>query len=116
MSAFDLAVRSDLSRLEEIRARRLGTSKAIARTSVAREVRVAPGTLENIRKQRTKGVRGWIAETIRGALLRELEAEMARLQHEYEVLVRTGADPRGDEVAEVQTFLMRARKSLEAVK
>lgn len=114
--SFDTAVRSDLVRLEEIRAARLQTSLANARKAVARDTRLAPGTLENIRKQRTKGIRGWIGQTIRGALLRELEREMVRLQHEYQILMASGSDPRSDEVAEVQTYLARARQSLEAVK
>lgn len=116
MSAFDAVVRADLVRLEEIRSARLQTSRATARKGIARETKIAPGTLENIKNMRTKGVRMWVALKIRDTLLSDLQREMARLQHEYDVLVRTGADPRCDEVAEVQTLLARARQSLEAVK
>jgi hypothetical protein len=116
MTGFDQAVRSDLSRLEEIRAARLQASRAHARASVARETRLAPGTLENIKRQRTKGVRGWIADTIRGALVRELEREIARLNHELQILLQRGADHREPEMAEVHDLLARARQSLEAVK
>jgi hypothetical protein len=116
MNGFDQAVRSDLVRLEEIRALRLRASKAHARSSIARETRLAPGTLENIRKQRTKGIRGWIADTIRGALLRELEREMARLQHEYQILMASGSSHRDSEMEQVVADLARARKALEAVK
>lgn len=115
MTTFDQAVRSDLDRLEAIAAARLGTSRAFARKSVARELRVAPGTLENITRQRTKGVRGWIADTIRGALVRELEREIERLTHEHQVLVQRGADHREPEMAEVESLLARARQSLKGV-
>ena len=116
MSAFDQAVRSDLTRLEDIRAGSLGASVEFARASIARETRIAPGTLENIKRQRTKGVRGWIADTIRGALVRELHREITRLNHELEMLLQRGVDHREPEMAEVQSLIARARKSLEAVK
>lgn len=58
MPAFDASVRDDLERLEAIHASRFGISVAAARKNVARETKVAPGTLENIKRQRTKGVRG----------------------------------------------------------
>lgn len=116
MTTFDQAVRSDLERLETIRAVSLRASRAVARRSIAREVRVAPGTLENITRQRTKGVRGWIADTIRGALVRELQREIERLNHELRTLVKRGADHRELEMAEVQSLLVRARQSLGTIK
>jgi hypothetical protein len=116
MSAFDQAVRSDLSRLEAIRALRSSASIAHARASIARETRIAAGTLENIKRQRTKGVRGWIADTIRGALVRELQREIERLNHELQTLLQRGVDHREPEMAEVQSLIVRVRQSLEAMK
>jgi hypothetical protein len=116
MSAFDSTVRAELIKLEGIRASRLGVSKVHARKAVARDTRLAPGTLENIRKQRTKGVRGWIAETIRNALLRELEREIARLTHEHQCLLASGASHRDSEMEQVGADLARVRQSLDAMK
>ena len=116
MTAFDQAVRSDLSRLEVIRAKSSSASIAHARASIARETRIAPGTLENIKRQRTKGVRGWIADTIRGALVRELQREITRLNHELEMLLQRGASHRDCEMEQVGADIARVRQSLEAMK
>jgi len=116
MSAFDQAVLSDLSRLEAIRANHSSASIANARASIARETKIAPGTLENIRRKRTKGVRGWIAETIRAALLRELQREITRLNHEFKMLVASGAGHRDCEMEQVAADLARVKLSLDAVK
>jgi hypothetical protein len=116
MSMFDQAVRSDLVRLEQIRAQRLNASKAHARASLSRETRLPLGTMENIRKNRLKGVRVWVATAIRGALLRELEREMQRLQHEYQILVASGAGHRDCEMEQVVADLARARQALETMK
>ena len=116
MSAFDTAVRAELIKLEAMRASSMGVSKAYARKVVARDTRLAPGTLENIRNKRTKGVRGWIAETIRNALLRELEREIARLTHEHQCLLASGASHRDSEMEQVGADLARVRQSLDAMK
>jgi DNA-binding transcriptional MerR regulator len=116
MPAFDASVRDDLERLEAIHAFRLGVSVAVARKTVARETKVAPGTLENIKRQRTKGVRGWIGDAIRGALVHALQKEIERLTHELQILNQRGVDRREPEMAEVESLLARARKSLGEVK
>ena len=61
-----------------LRGRRILTTAGV----VAREVGVAPGTLENLRKGRSKGLRGWIERKIDAALGRALEREAARINHE----------------------------------
>jgi arginyl-tRNA synthetase len=116
MVAVDAAVRADLVRLEEIRAARSQTSRKNARKAIARETQIAPGTLENIKNMRTKGVRMWVAQKLRDVLLRELQREMARLQHEYQILVASGSSHRDSEMEQVVADLARARKALEAVK
>lgn len=40
---------------------------------VARRLGVAPGTLWNIRKGRTKGIRAWVEQRLRAAVIREDE-------------------------------------------
>lgn len=116
MSTFDATARENLVRLETLRATRVGSSRAHARVGVARDLRLAPGTLENIRKKRTKGIRGWIAETIEAALLRELQREIARLTHEYQLLVAGGSSHRDSEMEQVAADLARVRDTLEAMK
>jgi hypothetical protein len=116
MTTFDAAARDNLVRLETLRAARVGSSRTHARVCVARDLRLAPGTLENIRKKRTKGIRGWIAQTIEAALLRELQREIARLTHEYHVLVASGVGHRDCEMEQVAADLARVKTALEAMK
>lgn len=71
--------------LEDDAARRFGLPVKVVRPLVAREVGVAPGTLENVRKGRTKGLRGWIERKIDDALVRALKREAARIDHELVV-------------------------------
>jgi hypothetical protein len=116
VSLVETSVRTNLLRLERMRSASLQASMADARKSLARDMKVAAGTLENVRKGRLKGVRLWVAEKIHGALIRELEREMARLTHEYQILVQCGAHRVDDEVSEVESLLARARQALEAMK
>lgn len=116
MTAFDQTVRHDLDILVSLRARELGTNRDYARETVARETKLPLGTLQNIAKNRTMGVRGRIAEMIRKTLMKQIEREMQRLNHELQILIRRGTDTRSDEMAEIVSLLDRARNSLEAMK
>lgn len=110
--AFDDDVRRWARRLEEREATRSSTPLPIARTAVARRVGVAAGTLESIRRGRLKGVRTWIADRIKMAFVRELEAEIAALSHELDLLRQGGVDPRSDQIGEVEAHLAAARRLL----
>lgn len=83
--------------LVKAESRRTGDDLAAAQRNVARAVGVAPGTLENLMRARLKRVSGWLRDALRARLIRELESELMRLQHELAVLKQTGADPRSDE-------------------
>lgn len=68
--------------IEDDAARRYGMPVKAVRPIVAREIGLAPGTLENVRKGRTKGLRGWIERKIDAALVRMLERQVSGLSHE----------------------------------
>lgn len=68
--------------IEDDAARRHGMPVKAVRAMVARDMGLAPGTLENVRKGRTKGLRGWIERKIDEALVRALERRIAALSHE----------------------------------
>ncbi len=99
--------------LERREQHRSGVRLMEARKRVAHRLGVAPGTLENIRRGRTKGVRAWIAERILNALMRELETEMRRLSHELSRLKKCDLDAREDEVSQVEALLEATREILE---
>ena len=70
-----------------------------ARLNVARALGVAPGTIENIQRGRLKRISGWLRDALRARVVRELEAEVVRLQHEIDVYRQIGTDPRSSEMA-----------------
>ena len=77
-SDFDRTVVKNLNMLERLIMRRVQT-KTEARVIIARMTKIQPGTLENIRRSRTKGVRAYVAEAIYQAVLNELSGEIKRL-------------------------------------
>ncbi len=85
-------------------ARRVG-DRCRARANVARSLGTAPGTIENLQRNRLKRVSGWLRDALRARVIRELEAEVVKLQHEIAVLHQTGSDPRGDEMAATRADL-----------
>ncbi len=98
--------------LEDREAARSGASLREARPVVARQAGVSPGTLENLRNGRLKSIAVHIYERLRGAVIRELEAEVRHLEHELTILRATGLDPRDDEMAQVVADLAKARQAL----
>jgi hypothetical protein len=85
-------------------ARRTG-NRVEARTTLARAIGVSPGTIENLMRARLKSVAGWLRDALRARVVRELEAELVRIQHEIAVLVQTGADPRDNALAAARADL-----------
>lgn len=90
--------------LVDQQARRTG-NRITAREQVARSIGVSPGTVENLQRGRLKTIAGWLRDALRARVIRELEAEIARLQHEIAVLRQSGVDPRSDEMAAVRADL-----------
>lgn len=81
--------------LEADAAKRLGVPLKQARPIVAREIGVPPGTLENVRNGRSKGLRGWIERKIDEALARAIRREIARLENELTIaMARAGGSDR----------------------
>lgn len=76
-----------------------------ARQNVARALGAAPGTIENLERNRLKRISGWLRDALRARVIRELESEIARLQHELAVHRQTGVDPRSDEATAVRADL-----------
>lgn len=99
-------------RLEDREADRLGMTVREARAVVARRSGVAPGTLENLRKGRLKSVGAHVYARLRAAVIRELEAEHAALEHELQLLRAAGSDPRENEIAAVVASREAVRSAL----
>jgi hypothetical protein len=115
MLAFDQTVAHNLALLEEIKLRQ-HPSRSSARAAVAREAKILPGTYENIRRRRTKGIRGYVGRAVEALLLRELDGELRRLEHERQIILQRGVDPRSDEVAAVLADLQKVRSVMEKMR
>lgn len=103
---------ADARRLIELEADRSGVRSAEALPVVARREGVAPGTIENILRGRVKAVAGWVRDRLRAAVIRELQAEIQRLEHELAVARLSAAHPTEDEVAAVEAALAQAKRLL----
>lgn len=100
------------ARLEDREAMRSGLPIKEARPIVARRTGVSTGALTNLRKNRLKSIAAHVYDRLRAAVERELQGELAALQHELAVLRQTGVDPRGPEVSEAEAHLAAARRAL----
>lgn len=100
------------TRLEEQVAFRSGVTVPEARKIVAREIGAAPGTLENLRNRRLKGVAVHLYERLRARILRELEKEVRALSHEITIIAATGGHLGSDQMAEARESLKAVREAL----
>jgi len=116
MTAVDTFARDWTDRLQRREIMRSGGTVPDARRVVARQIGVAPGTLENITRGRTKGVRGWIVERIKSAVIRELEAEIRGAQHDLEIVRRCGVDPRSSAFSAVEAAVESAKQQLSSLR
>lgn len=98
--------------LEEREMRRSGVKRSEARAIIARRLGATPGTLENVRKRRLKSPAKWLMDRLRGAVIRELEAEAIALEHEIHLLRQSGVDPRDNEIGAVVASLAAVRQAL----
>lgn len=98
--------------IEDSAAKEARASLRVVRPSVAREVGVSPGTLENLRAGRLKGIAAHIYERLQAATLRRLQSEMRRIEHELHVLKAQGLDPRDEEMAAALADRSALRRAL----
>ena len=101
-------------RLEDRERVRSRVTLPVARSIVARRVGVAPGTLERLRAGRIKGVREWISAALRAALIAELEADIARAEHELAILRASSRRVDQSQVAEVEASILALRDALRS--
>lgn len=98
--------------LEDREQARSGSKLPDARAAVAQRIGVPPGTLRNLRLNRVKGIAAHWYERLRAAVVLDLQAEMARLQHEQHIILQTGLDPREGEAAAVAEDIAAVRYAL----
>jgi len=99
--------------LEKCEARRRGIKEAEARPLIAGRIGISPGTLENLRRMRTKVVPNWLMNRVRAELISVLQSEMTRLQHEIDIHKQIGAGHSDDLLEEAETSIASAREILK---
>lgn len=87
-------------------------NKSMARRRLAGKLRIGIGTLENIVRGRVKKIDAEIKRRLDDLLIRELEAEINRLNHELEMAVQVGAHPCSEHISEIEAHLAEARRLL----
>jgi hypothetical protein len=100
--------------LEDAEARRLGVRISEARISLARRLRTSPGTLENIRRLRTKIVPNWLMARIKSEFVLVLQSEIARLEHDIAIARQTGAHHSDHDLQAAQAQVVAAKEILRA--
>lgn len=96
----------------ERRERARTSSIQVARQTLATKLRVGVGTLENLIRGRVKRIDAEIKSRLDALLIRELEAEIARLTHDLEVARQSGAHPVSQHVGAIEAHLLAARSLL----
>lgn len=101
-------------RLENTEAKSLGVKVAEARKIIARRLKTSPGTLENIRRMRTKVVPSWLMARIRAEFVSVLQNEILRLEHEINLARQIGLDHRDDDLQAAEAQVAAAKEILRS--
>jgi hypothetical protein len=104
-----VATAQALERRERARAPTL----KLARQRLASRLRIGVGTFENLVRGRVKKIDHEIKRRLDDLLVRELEAEIMRLQHELEMARQGGDHPGSEHVLQVERLLSQARALLD---
>ena len=104
-------MRTTLLNIERVH-RNAGGSQLWARISMARQLGIGLGTLENIIRLRVKTIRADLRDKIHTLWIKTIEAELARLEHEREMALKTYASADPSQMAEMEIVLEKARALL----
>ena len=94
-------------RLERIELSRAGT-RAGARRRLAYKLQIAVCTFENIIYGRIKRIDASVRDSLRMLVVKELNLEITRLQHELAIARQGGTPPNADEIAAVESCIAQA--------
>jgi len=103
--------RAQARTLEQRERGRAGNLKS-ARAALARRVGVSPATWRNLAQGRLKRLDACLRDRLCALIIRELEAEIARLEHDLATARSRGDHLGSQHVCEVQTHLAKARAIL----
>lgn len=101
-----------LGRIETVELGYYG-SRSTARDRLADRLRAAPGTLENIRRLRSKVIPSWLMDRLRAELVAVLAREVRKLEAEIQVHQQAGTRHSDDDLLAAQAQTASLRKFLE---
>lgn len=99
--------------LETIISRRQHVSRPRARDILSRRLRIPPGTLENLARDRSKRVDADVHREIHRAAMEEAAAEARHWLHLLDCLRQSGARADDDEFIRAMSALRACRDALE---
>jgi hypothetical protein len=99
-----------LARNLEHRERGRAGSTEAARVALANRAGVSCSTWRNLALGRLKRLDVWMRDRLQAMLVRELEAEIARLTHDLENARRCGSHLASQHISEIETHLRAARQ------
>ena len=105
-----------VSALEKAEAKRHGIRTIDARPIVARQLGTAPGTLEGIRRLRSKIVPNWLMARIKAQFVAVLQEEIARLEHEITVARQVGVPHSDDDLQAAEAQMVAAKEILRTAR
>ena len=101
-----------VTRIENFEARCRGRTVDEVRPTVARRLNASTGTLENIRRLRSKIIPNWLMERLRAEFVAVLHSEIQGLQHEAQLARQVGSNYRDDTLAAAEAQLAAAKAIL----
>lgn len=81
-----------------------------ARTALAHDAGVAPGTLGNLQRGRHKGLKGRVRDKIMQFIAAEIQSEIRRLEHDLALAIKCASQPNSDAICEARAALDEARR------
>lgn len=106
---FDSRASRLLRLLEAIESEERGVTRPVAMKTIAGRIGVAPGTLEGIKRERTKGVRAWVLRKLHDAL----RAEIGRIQRELDYAADSGVGVASRQVGAAAAFIAHANNLID---
>jgi len=102
-----------VTKIENAEAKRKNLPVTDVRPLVASKLKTSPGTLENIRRFRSKVIPNWLMQRIRAEFVAVLQNEIQGLEHEVHLARQIGSNYRDDTLASAEAQLAAAREILE---
>lgn len=108
----DDQARDYLVREENVRCATVAQRREEIRAKLASEIGIAPGTIENIRRNRFVSLRTVVRDRIQAWMIRGLQEKIRNLENELQMALQCGEGPTSDVVLGAKAALAKAHEAL----